>query len=172
MVGNRQEDTHHVPDGISLAGQNMRNAYFSILYSAYYNTSSPRDATMNRDVLCDTVVWTDFLLTTDSAYTDREIRAEPQGEGLETAETEDERSQSRPPPPPPPPPRTVVAEEEVIPRQAKQILRQYFYDEYCHRLATEYGIPKKLSFSRSFTSTADINSRPSKAIIKIFFVIS
>ncbi|KAG8266262.1 hypothetical protein J6590_076540 [Homalodisca vitripennis] len=164
MVGNRQEDSHHVPDGISLAGPNRRNAYFSILYSACYNTSSPRDATviessvqaspvwldtirqMNRDVLCDSVVWTDFALTTDSAYTDREIRAEPQGEGLETAETEDERSQSRPPPPPPPPPRTVVAEEEVIPRQAKQILRQYFYDEYCHRLATEYGIPTLLYF--------------------------
>lgn len=71
----------------SRAGGGRSNACCSVLYAAYYPINSSRDSTvlmssslsaspawldmvrqMNRDVTCDSTVWTDFGLTTETAY--------------------------------------------------------------------------------------------------------
>lgn len=177
----------------------------SVLYAAYYNVSTPRDVTvlisslntspawldmvrqLNRDVFCDSTAWTDFTMTTDTAYPPPASNAEnSEADSCESGveygvnhrrdRIAAERS-TRP---------ERVSRDDferfdddefergdrrgsssgltggtnatnrvafdcrgddtdgdgvVIPQQAKRVLFRYFYDEFCYRLATGYGVP-------------------------------
>lgn len=128
----------------------------SVLYAAYYAVSSPRHVTVlassltaspawldmvrqtNGDVVCDSTAWTDFSLTTEAAYpTDGELDPTT-GEttGNDTSAEQQRHADS------------AAADQQrggdggnCIPRRAKRVLSRYFYDEFCYRLATDYGVP-------------------------------
>src|SRR5436190_20426297 len=48
-------------------------------------------------------------------------------------------------------------EEEYIPQRAKQVLYRYFYDMFCEKLATEYGIPTLLAFRDRLKRGLELN---------------
>lgn len=209
-----------------------RNVCCSVMYAAYYSVSAPRDVTvlvsslsaspawldmvrqMNKDVVCESTLWTDFALTTETAYppiglenthdtapTQRNPlvshtttilgskdrlqveRRKPgrAGNAIETIRAPDlhsthasmdyledeefergaasstrvrDKQQSRNINDPIVTPRVTEARslrpessqdhEDEIPQQAKRVLHRYFYDEFCYRLATAYGVPTLL----------------------------
>lgn len=169
MERQRDKDDASCGDSIPLPPAKGKKACCSVLYSAYYVGESPKDATvlvsslyaspawlevvrqMNRDVLCDSTVWTDFTMTTESAYArdgdeQQDARVEDVDDGICGGPAQSPNG------------------GDLIPQQAKRILRRYFYDEFCQRLATRYGVPTLLTFcDRLKRGTAldehDINHR-------------
>lgn len=182
-------DTERV-NGIQNGNTRRHDVCCSILYAAYYNERSPKNPTvlvssltaspawldmvrqLNKDVLCDSVAWTDFSLTTSAAYSataidggaERRNRPNETSRKRENVSGHTSRHESRNKVSSPLRHRqesvssTREDANDIIPERAKQILRRYFYDDMCQHLAAKYGVPTLLVFQDRLRRGLELNS--------------
>src|SRR5436190_1372525 len=114
------------------AGGTKRNSCCSIMYSAYYFGSSPRTATVLYSSLDASPAWLDLV---------RELNKDFCCDSIAWTDFKLNTDTAYP----------------YVTDEPEQVVYRYFYDMFCEKLATEYGIPTLLAFRDRLKRGLELN---------------